>query len=63
MNLSKVFDTFHHNLLLAKLNVSAFSFNAIKFVQSYLSERLQRVNINNKKSHWVLVSTNKLLRD
>ena len=63
MNLSKVFDTFHDNLLLAKLNVSAFSFNAIKFVQSYLSERLQRVNINNKKSHWVLVSTNKLLRD
>ena len=47
MDLSKAFDTLNHNLLLAKLNAFGFSFNAIKFVQSYLSERFQRVNINN----------------
>ena len=47
MDPSKVFDTLNHNLSFAKLNVCGFSFNAIKFVQSYLSERFKRVNINN----------------
>ena len=37
MDLSKVFDTLNHNLLLAKLDACGFSFNTIKFVQSYLS--------------------------
>ena len=46
MDLSKAFDTLNENLLLAKLSAYGFSFNAIKFVQSYLSEQFQRVNIN-----------------
>ena len=52
MDLSKAFDTLNNNLLLAKLDAFGFSFNAIKFVQSYLSERFQRVNINNIFSEW-----------
>ena len=52
MDLSKAFDTLNHNVLLAKLNAYGFSFNAIKFVQSYLSERFERVNINNNFSEW-----------
>ena len=52
MDLSKVFDTLNHNLLLAKLNVYGFSFNTKNFVQSYLSEHFQRVNINNNFSEW-----------
>ena len=52
MDLSKAFDTLDHNVLLAKLNAYGFSFNAIKFVQSYLSERFERVNINNNFSEW-----------
>ena len=52
MDLSKAFDTLNHNLLLAKLNAYDLSFNAIKIVQSYLSERFQRVNINNNFSEW-----------
>ena len=52
MDLSKAFDTLNHNLLLAKLDAYGFSFDAIKFVQSYLSERFQRVNINNNFSEW-----------
>ena len=39
---SKAFDRLNHKLLLAKLNVYGFSFDAIKFVQSYLSEPFQR---------------------
>ena len=50
MDLSKVFDTHNHNLLLAKLNAYGIFFNAIKFVQSYMSERFQSVNINNNFS-------------
>ena len=52
MNLSKTFDTLYHNLLLAKLNANGFSSNAKKFVQNYLLERFQRVNINNNFSEW-----------
>ena len=40
------------NLLLAKLNACEFSFNAIKFIQSYLSQRFQRVNIDSNFSEW-----------
>ena len=46
MGLYKAFDTLNHNLLLAKLNAYGFSFNAMKFIQSYLSERFQMVNIH-----------------
>ena len=52
MDLSKAFDTLNPNLLLAKLDAYGFSFSAVKFVQSYLSERFQRVNINNNFSEW-----------
>ena len=45
-------DTLNHNLLLFKLNTYGFSFNAIKFIQSYLCERFQKVNINNNFSEW-----------
>ena len=52
MDISKAFDTFNHNLLLAKLNGYSFSFSAIKFIQNFLSERCQRVNINRNFSEW-----------
>ena len=52
MDLSKGFDTLNHNLLLDKLNAYGFSFNVIKFVQSYSSKRLHGVNINNNFSEW-----------
>ena len=59
MDLFKAFDTINHNLLLANylpiyylLNAYCFSFNVIKFVQSYLLERFQRVNTNNNFSQW-----------
>ena len=52
VDISKAFDTLNHNLLLAKLNVYGFSFNATKFIQNYLSERFQRVNINSNFREW-----------
>ena len=52
MDLSKAFDTLNHELLLAKLNAYEFSDNAIAYVKSYLSNRYQRTNKNNKFSTW-----------
>ena len=52
MDPSKTFDALNNNLLLAKLNAYDFSFNAMKFFQSYLLERFQRVNININFSEW-----------
>ena len=52
MDLSKVFDTLNHELLLAKLNAYGFSDNAITYVKSYFSNGYQRTNKNNKFSTW-----------
>ena len=52
MDLSKALGTLNHNSLLAKLNTYGFSFNAIQFIQSCLSERFQRVKINSNFSKW-----------
>ena len=48
MDLSKKFDTLNHKLLLA----CGFSENPITFIKSCLSNKHQRVNINNKFSTW-----------
>ena len=52
MDLSKAFDLLNHDLLLAKLNAYGFSANAIAYIKSYLSNRYQRTDINNKFSTW-----------
>ena len=51
-NLYKAFDTLNHELLLAKLNAFGFYENVIAYIKSYLSNRYQRTNINNKFSIW-----------
>ena len=50
MDLSKAFDTINHDLLPAKLKAYGFSKQALSFMRSYLKNRRQRVQINNKFS-------------
>ena len=50
MDLSKAFDTITHGLLLTKLKAYGFSKPALSFMSSYLKNRRQRVQINNKFS-------------
>ena len=52
MDLSKAFDTINHDLLLAKLKAYGFSKEALSFMCTYLKNRRQRVQINNKFSSW-----------
>ena len=52
MDLSKAFDTINHQLLIAKLNAYGFSKQALSIVLCYLTNRKQRVKINNSFSSW-----------
>ena len=50
MDLSKAFDSIHHNLLIAKMHAYGFSTDAVTFFYSYLKRRKQNVRINNTRS-------------
>ena len=50
--LSKAFDCFSRDLLLAKLNAYEFSLPALRLVQSYLLNRKQRTQKNSELSSW-----------
>ena len=43
MDLSKAFDTIHHDLMIAKLGAYGFSHDALQYMRSYLTNRQQRV--------------------
>ena len=53
IGLSKAFDSICHNLVLAKLKAYGVHYSAIKLIQSYLSDRFQRVKCNEKVSDWL----------
>ena len=53
MDLSKVFDTINHGLLIAKLHAYGFEKSTLKLLLNYLSNRWQRTKINKKFSSWV----------
>ena len=56
LDLSKAFDSINHELMIQKLSILGFSIPAQNLITSYLSNRTQRVIINNVKSGWIEVA-------
>ena len=52
-DLSKTFDCLPHDLIVAKLHAYGFSIDSLKLINSYLTERKQRVKINDQFSSWL----------
>ena len=55
IDLSKAFDCLPHRLLLAKLKAYGLSEDSVLLVESYLSNRFQRVKIGDTFSVWLRV--------
>ena len=49
-DLSKAFDCLNHELLIAKLNAYGFTLPVLKLIHNYLSNRKQRVQVNDSYS-------------
>ena len=52
-DLSKAFDCFDHELLTVKLNDYGFNLPALRLIHDYLSNRKQRIKIENICSTWM----------
>ena len=51
-DLLKEFDCLLHDLLIAKLSAYGFNMSALRFVHSYLKNRVQRTKMNSEYSSW-----------
>ena len=51
-DLSNAFDCFSHDHIIAKLQAYGFHIDALKLVHDYLSNRKQRVKVNDPYSSW-----------
>ena len=51
-DLSKAFDCIPHDLIIAKLEAYGFHIDALKLIHDYLSNRKQRVKVNDTYSSW-----------
>ena len=52
-DLSKAFECFQHDLIVAKVHAYGFSIESLKLINSYLNKRKQRVKMNYQFSSWL----------
>ena len=51
-DISKAFDCLPHELIIAKLHAYGVDMPSLELINSYLSKRRQRININDVYSSW-----------
>ena len=56
-DLSKAFNCLNHELLIAKLEAYGFSHKSLLYIQSYLTNRKQRMKVNSSFSEWADISS------
>ena len=56
MDLSKAFDAIPHGLLLAKLKAYGYNDDVLMLIRSYISNRKQRVKVNEARSEWSVIN-------
>ena len=56
-DLSKAFNCINHEQLIAKLHAYGFSLESLTFIQSYLTNRIQRVKMNSSFSEYINVES------
>ena len=49
---SKIFDCILHDVLIAKITAYGFDYQSLRIMESFLSNRQQRTNINNSFSRY-----------
>ena len=52
VDLSKAFDTIHHDLMIAKVEAYGFSEGTLQYKRNYLTNRQQIVRVNSNFSTW-----------
>ena len=57
MDLSKAFDTLNHDLLTAQLGAYGLETDALRYMKSYLTNRKQRLRVNETFSAWEKITT------
>ena len=53
IHFSKVYDCFNHDLIIAKLEAYEVGENSLRLIQSYLSQRQQRVRVGSSLNKWL----------
>ena len=53
MDLSKAYDCIPHDLIIAKLHAYGLNMNALYLLHSYLTNRKQKVKVNESFSEWI----------
>ena len=57
MSLSKAFDTLNHDLLIVKLGAYGFETDALRHMKRYLTNRKEKVTVNETFSEWERITT------